>query len=164
MGPTMSASRLFVLVQGVSVGLLGAIHGASETMNGLRSTGGFVFARIGAVTVIPNYLLTGLAAIAVALSIVVWTIFFIDTAWGSPTFLRLSLLLLVVGGGIAHVPFFLIAWGVSTRISKPLTWWRKVLGLLLQPLVVASGFAHDIQRLKRFSGLLSSGDELRGCT
>lgn len=33
----------------------------------------------------------------------------------------------LVGGGVAQVVFFLIAWGVSTRIRKPLAWWNSIL-------------------------------------
>ena len=35
--------------------------------------------------------------------------------------------LFLVGGGVAQIPFFLLVWAFSTRIDKPLTWWRKVL-------------------------------------
>ena len=125
--PRMTATRLFVMVQGISVGVLGVIHGVSEVLKGFRPTEGFLLVTIGAVSVIPNYLVTGFASIAVAVCVALWTAFFIPRRWGPAVFLALSVLLLLVGGGIAHVPFFLMAWGVSTRINKPLTWWRSAL-------------------------------------
>jgi hypothetical protein len=38
----------------------------------------------------------------------------------------LSITLFIVGGGIAMIICFLITWIVSTRINKPLLWWRKI--------------------------------------
>jgi hypothetical protein len=40
----------------------------------------------------------------------------------------LFIALFLVGGGIAaQIVFAPVAWGVATRINKPLTWWRKAL-------------------------------------
>ena len=114
-------------VQGISVGVLGAIHGAFEVSKGFTPTGGLVLPTIGAVTFIPNYLVTGVAAIAIGACIVVCATLFIQRRFGPTIFLGLSLLLFAVGGGIAHIPFFLMARGASTRINGPLTWWKKVL-------------------------------------
>jgi hypothetical protein len=128
------STALFATVQGVVVGALGAIHGASAALKGYVSTDGFVMTTIGAVTVIPNYLITGLAAIVVGVCILLWTVFFIHSRRGPVVFLALSILLVAVGGGIAHIPFFLIGWAVSTRINSPLTWWKKAIpeGLALR--------------------------------
>ena len=45
------------------MGALGAIHGISAALKGFVPTDGFVMATVGAVTIIPNYLITGTAAI-----------------------------------------------------------------------------------------------------
>lgn len=42
------------------------------------------------------------------------------------TLLLLFVLLLLVGGGVAQMLFFPWIWLVSTRINKPLIWWRKI--------------------------------------
>ena len=120
-----NSTALFATVQGIVVGALGAIHGASAALKGFVPVAGFVMASVGAVTVLPNYLITGVIAMAVGLCIVLWTVFRIRTRLGPIVFLLLSILLLGVGGGIAHVPFFLIGWAVSTRINSPLSWWKK---------------------------------------
>jgi hypothetical protein len=39
----------------------------------------------------------------------------------------LLVLLFLVGGGTGQIAFFIPTMLVSTRINKPLTWWRKVL-------------------------------------
>ena len=52
---------------------------------------------------------------------------FIQTRYGATVFLCLSILSFLVGGGVAQVVFFAIAWGVATQIRQPLAWWRKSL-------------------------------------
>ncbi len=109
------------------VGLTGMIHGAAEVLQGNRATEGLVLDSIGAFTLIPNYLATGIVAIFVGLCLIIWTIRFIHTEHGTTIFLILSITLFLVGGGVAQVLFFLIAWGVGSQIRQPLTWWRKTL-------------------------------------
>ena len=121
-----NSTRLFVIVQGIGVGLGGIAHGIFATLQGNTPTGGYLV-HFGIFTLIPNYLITGIAAITVGLSVIVWTIGFIHTKNGPIVFLALSILLFLVGGGVAVVLFFIVTWGVSTRIDKPLTGWRKIL-------------------------------------
>jgi hypothetical protein len=125
--PQNRSTLTFVRVQGVAVGTLGAIHGISAALKGFVSTNGFVMGSVGAVTVIPNYLISGLSATVVGVCIAFWTMIWIHTRSGPTVFLLLSVLLLAVGGGIAHLPFFLIGWAVSTRINASLTWWRRTI-------------------------------------
>ncbi len=118
----MSATRLLVIVEGTLVGLTGMIHGFFELTQGNTSTEGYLLAKIGAFTILHNYLLTGIAAICVSLFLMVWTVGFIHKKYGPLVFLGLALLLFFVGGGFAQVVFFLIAFGVSTQINRPQTW------------------------------------------
>lgn len=118
---------LYVHFQGMLAGFCGIVHGTSEILHGNAPTGGNLLASVGAFTVIQNYLITGICTILAACAIVVWTLGFIHKKHGPATFLLLTILLFLVGGGIAQVLFFLIAWGVSTRVNKPLIWWQKVL-------------------------------------
>lgn len=120
-----STTALFVTVQGIVVGVLGAVHGTSAALKGFASTDGFVMATVGAVTVIPNYLITGVAAIVAGLCIVLWSAFCIRSRMGPTVFLILSIFLVAVGGGIAHIPFFMIGWAVATRIGSSLSWWQR---------------------------------------
>ncbi len=119
--------RLYVTIQGILVGLGGMIHGVAETLQGSRPTEGLWSVSIGAFTLIPNYLATGIAAILVGVCLLVWTIGFLHTKHGPTIFLILSIALFLVGGGVAQIVFFLIAWSVSTQINQPLTWWRRTL-------------------------------------
>ncbi len=120
-----SATRLLVIIEGTLVGLTGMIHGFFEISQGNTPTGGYLLAKIGAFTVIHNYLLTGMAAVCVGLLLIVWTIGFIHKQTGPFVFLGLALLLFFVGGGFAQIVFFMIAFSVSTQINHPPAWMQK---------------------------------------
>src|SRR5271157_4607348 len=123
----INSTRLFVFFMGLLAGLTGFVHGLYETFQGNTPTGGNVIASFGIFTLIPNYLLTGIAAVIVALSVAIWTIGFIHKKNGPTVSLLLAILLFLVGGGVAIVFFTPFVWGAATRIDKPLTWWRKAL-------------------------------------
>jgi len=125
------STRLYVTIQGVLGGLAGMIHGFAEISQGNRPTGGQWLVSVGAFTLIPNYLATGIAAVLVGLCTLIWTLGFIQSKHGAAVFLILSTTLFLVGGGVMQVLFFLIAWGVATQIRQPLTWWRKTLSTVL---------------------------------
>jgi hypothetical protein len=114
-------------------------HGFFETLQGNTPTGGMLISAIGeanrmwihgnepAFTLIPNFLITGILAMFVGFSIIIWSVGFVHKKNGPLIFLLLFILLFLVGGGIGQIVFFTLAWAVATRINKPLTWWRKVL-------------------------------------
>lgn len=135
----INATRAIVSTLGVLFALAGINHGLFETLQGNAPTGGLIIHAIGArnrmwaygtedaFTLIPNFLVSGITAIAVSLLIIVWSLCFVHRKYGSLVFLLLFILLFLVGGGVAQVLFFALAWAVATRINKPLTWWRAVL-------------------------------------
>jgi hypothetical protein len=122
-----SYTRLYVTIQGIIGALTAIVHGTYAILQGNTPTGGFLVAKIGAFTIIQNYLFTGIAAIFVSLLLMIWTVGFIQKTNGSTIFLLIFILLFLVGGGIGQVVFFLIAWGVATQINIPLTFWKKIL-------------------------------------
>ena len=126
------STRLYVTFQGVLGGLAGMIHGFAEISQGNRPTAGQWLVSVGAFTLIPNYLATGIAAMLVGLCVLIWTLGFIQSKHGATVFLILATTLFLVGGGVMQVLFFLIAWGVATQIYQPLTWWRKTLPEILK--------------------------------
>ena len=122
----VNRTRLFVVIQGTLGGLAGMAHGLFEISLGNRPTAGLVFDPLtGAFSLLPTYLLSGLASICVGLALIGWTIGFIQRKNGPAIFLGICSLLFLVGGGIAQVGFFLIAWAVSTRINRPLNLWKS---------------------------------------
>lgn len=133
------ATRITVTTLGIIFAIGGMSHGFFETLQGSTPTGGLFIEAIGeshrmwvhgaeaAFTLIPNFLVTGIAAITVSLAIIVWSAGFLHRKHGATVFLLLFILLFLVGGGIGQVVFFTIAWAFATRINQPLTGWRKVL-------------------------------------
>lgn len=120
------STRIYVLILGIIAGLAGMAHGIFEILQGNKSTED-ILARIGAYTIIPNYLLTGLVSVVISFLILVWIIGFIHKNNGTTIFMLLLIILFFVGGGIAPIIGLLITWAVATRINKPLAWWKNVL-------------------------------------
>lgn len=126
-------------ILGIMLGIAGFNHGFFETLQGNTATNGLIIQAIGdaqqmwvhgteeAFTIVPNFLITGLLAIAVSIAIMIWSVRFVDTKHGSTVFILLFALLFLVGGGVGQIAFFIPTWLYSTRIHKSLTWWQKVL-------------------------------------
>ena len=133
------ATRVIVATLGVIFGISGMSHGFFEVLQGNMQTDGMFISAIGeahkmwvhgneyAFTLIPNFLITGILAIIVGFTIIIWSIGFVHKKNGPLVFLLLFILLFLVGGGIGQIVFFTLTWAVSTRINKPLTGWQKVL-------------------------------------
>ena len=114
-------------------------HGFFETLQGNIPTNGLIIQAIGlahrmwlhgteeAFTIVPNFLATGILAMIFSIAIMIWSVGFIHTKHGPAVFFLLFVLLFLVGGGVGQIVFFIPIWAASTRINKPLTWWRKVL-------------------------------------
>jgi len=133
------ATRIIVATMGVMLGLASMNHGVFETLQGDTPTDGLIIQAIGeahqmwsygteeAFTIVPNYLLTGVLAVFISVAIIVWSVGFVHKKRGPTIFILLFILLFLVGGGIGQIVFFIPTWLASTRINKPLTWWRRVL-------------------------------------
>lgn len=132
-------------VVGVTYAMAGLHHGLFEVLQGSRPTPGLGIASIGpdhvrweygtddAITLIPNFLATGIAAMLVSLAIIIWCLFYLRGRRGPSGFLALFVLLTLVGGGIGHIAFFTVAWAYATRMRRPLAWWRRVLSPAARP-------------------------------
>jgi hypothetical protein len=135
----LNATRVIVTTIGVLFGIAGFNHGFFEFLQGNTPTNGLFIHAIGeaqrfwvhgtedAFTIIPNFLISGLLSMILGLTIVIWSLWFIQTKYGRTVFLVLFILLFLVGGGVGQIFFFIPAWAFATRMNKPLTWWRKVL-------------------------------------
>lgn len=138
------ATRMIVATLGTIFGISGMSHGFFEILQGNAPTDGFFISAIGeaqkmwphgneyAFTLIPNFMITGIAAVLVGLAIIFWSLGFIHKKNGPVVFFLLFVLLLLVGGGVAQILFTPFIWLVSTRINKPLSWWRKILPVKIQ--------------------------------
>ena len=142
----LNATRIIATTIGVFFGIFSSInHGIFEILQGNAPTHGPWIYAIGeaqrfwplgtedAFTLLPNFLITGIASVIVGIAIVIWSIWFLPEKHGRTVFLGLFLLSFLVGGGIGQVAFFLPAWAFATRLDQPLTGWRKALPRGLWP-------------------------------
>ncbi len=132
-------TRMSAAALGLIFALGGMTHGFFAALQGNTPTSGLLIDAIGpeyqtwehgteaALTIIPNFLVTGVLAMLVSLVIMVWCIEHLHRRHGATVFLLLFIVLVLVGGGIGQIPFFLLAWAVATRINRPLSGWRRVL-------------------------------------
>lgn len=146
--PNLNATRITATTIGVFMGLFSGVnHGFFEILQGNMPTDGLVIHAIGeaqrfwpegtepALTIIPNFMVTGILSVIVGLIIVIWSIWFLPGKHGRTVFLGLFILSFLVGGGIGQAFFFIPAWAFATRLDKPLTWWKKVLPRSIWPLL-----------------------------
>lgn len=141
------ATRTIASTIGVVFGIGGFGHGFFESLQGNTPTGALVVPAIGeaqrfwehgnefAFTLIPNFLVSGITTMIVSLIIIFWSIKNLDQKRGPLVFLLLYCLLFLVGGGIGQVIFFTITYAFATRITKPLTGWRKIIPPRTRPVL-----------------------------
>jgi len=134
-GRNVNAVRATAAAFGVYAGLLGIEHGFFETLQGNVATKGlkimaadfelpFPFGHEPAMTVIPNFLITGIAAMIVGAVIVVWSAGYVQSKYGALVLLLLSVALLLLGGGFGPISLLVVACIAAAMIGSPLTWWR----------------------------------------
>jgi hypothetical protein len=146
-----------ISIIGLTLMIAGLVHGTYEILQGNEPTGGLIIQAIGdkqqqwfygteeAFTLLPTILSAGILSNIVAIALGLWSWRYITHKHGATIFLALSILLFLVGGGIAQLVFFLPAWGIATRINKPIRIWKKLPKPLLNVLAplwpVLSGMA-----------------------
>ena len=136
-----SATKVVVSAFGIMLGIAGIEHGIGEIFQGNIAPSGIVIKSWGesklfstlmgepAMTISPNFLITGVLAIIVSLSIMVWAVAFVQRKNGGLVLIFLSILLLLVGGGFGPPLIGIIVGAAGTRINAPLPWWRKHLSV-----------------------------------
>jgi hypothetical protein len=134
-----TATRVITTTIGIIIGIAGFNHGFFEALQGFKPTEGLIIQAIGesirwwkygteeAFTIIPNYLITGIASMVVSITIIIWSINFVQRKLGPTTFLLLCILLFLVGGGIGQILFFTLTWAYATRLTRPIDWWGRLL-------------------------------------
>src|SRR4030066_2251509 len=139
--PSISATRVVASTLGAIVGLAGMEHGFFEMLQGNATTSGLVIDAIGpaqklwsgatepALTIIQNFLVSGIAAIIVGLLVTIWAVAFVQRKYGAFILLLFSIVLFLVGGGSPPIFLGVVASAVATRINKPLKWWHAHLSL-----------------------------------
>jgi hypothetical protein len=146
--------RLTIAFLGLYAGLIAIQHGIFEIMQGSRAPDGLMFNAIGppcqaetawhacfpAMTLLPNLLVTGIAATMVGLGMMVWATACIERKCGGLVLGSLSVLALLVGGGFVPVWIGFVAAVTASRLAAPASLggagWRVVSALWPWPLVL----------------------------
>ncbi|MFX1536639.1 MAG: hypothetical protein ACFFDI_20675 [Promethearchaeota archaeon] len=131
-----NGTRVVVAAFGIWCGLTGIIAGFFEILQGSIAPDSLVISYIGpnysmaddstyfAVTLIPNFLLTGILAIIVSSLVIIWSVGFVHKKYGVTLLFILSVIQMLVGGGWV-IDLGIITCILATRINKPLNWWRS---------------------------------------
>lgn len=129
------ATRIVAAGLGVFAGIGGPEHGYFEILRGNVKPESIVFASMGppcqpeevwhacepAMSIIPNYLVTGILAVIVGIITMVWAAAFVHRKRGGLVLILLSIALLLVGGGLFPPLIGVIAGLIGTRINAPVT-------------------------------------------
>jgi len=131
------AVKTVASVFGILVGLAGIQHGIFEILQGNVAPNDLLIDAIGpdqrfweyatetALTIIPNFLITGVFSVIFGFMVTIWAGALIDKKYGSWIFGILSFILWLVGGGFAPIFMSILGFVTATRIDNPLKWWRK---------------------------------------
>ena len=130
-------------VYGIYAGILGAEHGFFEALQGNTATAHlrvfaaswelpFPFGREPAMTLIPNFLATGIAAMLCSGAMIFWSTRFIRGKRGAVVLTLLSVVLLLVGGGFGPISLLMVACIAASRIGKPLRMSRALIPPVLR--------------------------------
>lgn len=132
-----NASRITASVFGVFGGILGLEHGIGEILQGNAAAATtvinaykapgllFPFGVEPAMTLIHNYLITGILAVITGLLIMIWSAFFIQNKGGGIILYLLAILSLLVGCGFAPIFVLLLTGIAGFKIKSAFKLWRK---------------------------------------
>jgi hypothetical protein len=139
-------TKTIVTTISIILAIAGLAHGIPEMLQGITPTEGLIIQAIGpdyqmwqygteeAFTLLPTYLSTGIAAVSLSLTLMVWSLGFLNTKHGATVLGLLFIGLFLFGGGIAaQIMIAPFVWAAATRINKPLNGWRKVLPAGIRP-------------------------------
>ena len=105
-------------------------HGYFETLQGNTAPKGlkilavspwelpFPFGHEPAMTLIPNFLGTGIAAMIAGLAIVLWSVWFLHRRHSAAVLLLLSVILLLFGGGFGPITLLIVACIAGANIDR----------------------------------------------
>ena len=130
-------ARTVSSILGIYGGFLGFEHGIGEILQGnlavptirINAYGSaglpFPFGHEPAMTLLPTFLLTGIAAVLIALLIMFLSAFFASKKPAPLVLLLLSILLLFVGGGYGPIPILILAVIAGFKARSQFGIWRK---------------------------------------
>jgi hypothetical protein len=128
------ATKTVAMWFGIAAGLTGLEHGYFEILQGNTRPPSLVFPSMGppcvaeeiwnacepAMSILPNFLITGILAMLLGLAMILWSAAFVQRKHGGLVLMLLSVTLLLFGGGFFPPLIGLIGGAAGTRINKPL--------------------------------------------
>lgn len=119
---------------GIASGLAALEHGYFEILQGNNRPATLIFPSKGppcipeqvwnacepALSVLPNFLITGILSMLIGLGIIIWSVGFVQRKQGGLVLILLSIALLLFGGGIFPPLIGIIGGVAGTKINKPL--------------------------------------------
>jgi len=122
----LSKTRAAASIIGIFAGLSGASHGLGEILQGNTAPSGIMIeAWPGltslrgepAMTIVPNFIVTGVLTIIFGLIVAAWAGAFVQRKNGGLVLILLSIIMLLVGGGLFPPVFGVAAGIIGTRIK-----------------------------------------------
>jgi len=128
-------TRVVASLFGIFAGFGGPEHGYFEILQGNVRPEGLMIASLGppcdpemvwnlcepAMTVVPSFLLTGILATVIGVFTMIWSAAFVQRKHGGLVLMLLSVVLLLVGGGLFPPVIGFVAGVMATKINAPLT-------------------------------------------
>jgi hypothetical protein len=123
----LNKTRIAASALGVFAGLGGASHGPGEMLQGNIVPNSLVIkawpeltalAGEPAMTVVPSFLVSGILTVIVGVIVAVWAAKYVQRKHGGLFLILLSVLLLLVGGGLFPPVFGVAAGLIGTRIKR----------------------------------------------
>ena len=124
----MDKTRVTASILGIFAGLGGGVfHGIGEILQGNVAPDGIYIqaypamqATAGepAITLVPNFLYTGILAIIMGILVTIWAGAFVGRKNGGWVLILLTIVMLLVGGGIVPVIIGVVGGIIGTRINK----------------------------------------------
>lgn len=120
---------------GILAGIAGLEHGIFEILQGNARPAALAFPSWGAdicdpaklwhacepaMSILPNFLVTGIVTVLLGLAVMAWAIWFIQRKYGGLVLIGLSIVLLLFGGGFFPPLIGLIGGAAGTQIHRPL--------------------------------------------
>ena len=136
-----NASKFTAILFSIFGAFFGLEHGIGEILQGNISTPGlkiyaysasglaFPFGREPALSVVPNYLISGILSILLGLIIIIWSIKLIQIKFGAVGLLGLSIILFITGGGFGPFTTLIFASIAALKINSNFIWWKRLFPL-----------------------------------
>jgi hypothetical protein len=128
------ATKIVAAWLGISAGIAGVEHGYFEILQGNTRPESVMIASMGppcvaeeiwnacepSMTILSNFLITGILAGLIGLFILIWSAVFVQRKWGGLILIVSSMALLLFGGGLFPPLIGIIGGAAATKINKPI--------------------------------------------